>query len=269
MEDQNKTKLYKVLYILVIILVAYVAIKIFSEIKKDSLLGQSSEPATISFTGHGEVTAAPDIASISFSIESSLSTQSASSDVVNTKAAKVIDFLKSSGVAEKDIKTDNYSSYPKYSNPEPCIYSMSQGQAVSPCRGGGESKIIGYTVSENISAKIRKVDDASKVIDGINKIGVTNMSGPNFTIDDEDALTVQARKEAIDDARTKAQSLAKDLGVHLVRISSFSENGNGGPIYYAKAAMMDSAGSSAPVPSSTPAGENTISSDVTITYEIR
>ena len=66
--DDYKKKIFKVLFVLLIILSAYFAVKIFSEIKKDSMLGQSLEPATISFSGHGEVTAVPDIANIYFTI---------------------------------------------------------------------------------------------------------------------------------------------------------------------------------------------------------
>ncbi len=220
----------------------------------------------ISFTGHGEVTAVPDIATISFGIEASEATQKAASDEVNVKAKKVLDFLKSSGVAERDIKTENYSSYPKYSNPEICPMYYNAG-AMPPCRQG-ESKIVGYTVSESMTVKVRKVDDASKIIDGINKIGVTNMYGPNLSIDDEDALKAEARQKAIDDAKDKAKVLARQLGVHLGHITSFSENGNyPGPIMYAKAMSADSGAEATPPQISK--GENIISSDVTITYEIR
>lgn len=267
MQTEYIKNLYRVGLTLLVILSLFFAVKLLSEWRAYGMMG-SNGANTITLSGHGEVTAVPDIASIYFSIESSKATQAASSDEVNTKTKSILDFLKSSNIADKDIKTENYSSYPKYSNPTPCpMYINSIGGALPPCRQG-ESKITGYTVSQNISVKIRKADDVSKIIDGINKIGVTNMSGPNFTIDDEDALKADARKKAIDDAKIKADELAKELGVHLGRVANFSENGNY-PIMYGKAVMaMDSAGS-APVPAQIPKGENTITSDVTITYEIR
>ena len=94
------------------------------------------------------------------------------------------------------------------------------------------------------------------------------MSGPNFTIDDEEAFKREARKEAIEDAKEKARILADDLGVDLGRIASFSESGNYYPVYGMGEAYktLDSVTSSAPA--ILPAGENTISADVTITYEI-
>jgi uncharacterized protein YggE len=104
---------------------------------------------------------------------------------------------------------------------------------------------------------------------GLGTLGVSDLNGPNFSIDNEDALKAQARKEAIDDAQTKAKALAKDLGVSLGRIANFSESGNyPTPMYYAKDARVSSAGLEA-APAQIPKGENTITSDVTITYEIR
>ena len=104
---------------------------------------------------------------------------------------------------------------------------------------------------------------------GLGATGVSNLSGPNFTIDDEDGLKAQARKKAIDDAREKAEALAEDLGVRLGRIASFSEGGGyGAPMYYGKDMMAEQSAAGNAVRAELPKGENTISSDVTITYEI-
>jgi uncharacterized protein len=102
-------------------------------------------------------------------------------------------------------------------------------------------------------------------------LGANNVSGLSFTIDDEDALTAEAREQAINDAEEKAEELADQLGVSLVRIVGFNEGGGGYPVQYARAEMTmmaldEGAVGSAP---SLPVGENKISSFVTITYEIR
>jgi uncharacterized protein YggE len=96
------------------------------------------------------------------------------------------------------------------------------------------------------------------------------VSGLTFTIDDESALQREARKKAIDDAKTKAQQLAKDLGVSLSRIVSFSENnGSPMPMYYRADAMAMGGAMEAKSAPSVPTGQNKISSDVSITYEIK
>ena len=266
MQNENLKNLYKAGLGFLIILSLFFVLKVLTEWK--NYRASTMPMNSITVNGHGEILAVPDTASISFSVESSKSTQQASSNDINAKMAKILEFLKSSGIEEKDIKTQNYSSNPKYSASMPCpVYYPADGASTGfypPCLPT-ESKIIGYTVSQNVTVKVRKVDDASKIIDGINKIGVMNMSGPNLAIDDEEVLKAQARKKAIEDAKTKAKALSQDLGVKLVRISSFYENSYNP--YYEKAMYGDSMGSS--VPSQIPKGEQTITADVSITYEIR
>ena len=267
--DDYKKKIFKVLFVLLIILSAYFAVKIFSEIKKDSMLGQSLEPATISFSGHGEVTAVPDIANIYFTISKDDKTVKDAQVGVVVIEKKALDILKAKGVADKDIKTANASFNPKYE----------YKQAICPAGGAemtgpayycppGRQVVVGYTASESITVKIRNTDDVGAIMQELGMSGVSNLSGPNFAIDNEDGLKMEARKKAIDDAKAKAKILAEDLGVRLVKITSFSESGNY-PIMYAKTAMMDSAAGGTPAPAVIPKGENTISSDITITYEIR
>jgi len=266
--NEYKKNLYMGSLALLVVLSLFFAMRFLSEVKSYTSRG-SGDANVITLSGHGEVQAVPDIASIYFTVETSSATQGTASEEVNKKTKNIIDFLKTSGVEEKDIKTENYNSYPKYSNPEVCPMYYPIDGGVPPCRGG-ESKVVGYTVSQSVSVKVRKVDDASKIIDGINKIGVNNMSGPNFTIDDEDALKAEARREAIADARTKAEALAKDLGIKLGRVSNFSENTGGYyPMFSKVGYEMDGSARNQSAPAELPKGENTISSDVTISYEIR
>ena len=273
--EENKKKLFNALFALLIILSAYFAVKIFSEIKKDSLLGESSQPATISFSGHGEVTAVPNIANIYFTITKDDKTVKDAQAGVAVIEKKALDLLKAKGVADKDIKTANASFNPKYEwrrvvcagqdSSSPSTDNIGNGTINCPL---GKQVLVGYTASESITVKIRKTDSVGEIMQGLGTTGISNLDGPNFAIDKEDVLKAQARKLAIDDAKQKAEILAKDLGVSLSKIVSFSENGNY-PIMYAANSMMDSAKEGAPAPAVIPKGENTISSDVTITYEIR
>ncbi len=267
----EKKRVWQGLSMLMIILTAFFIIKIYSEIKKTSMLGESDVPATISFTGHGEVKAVPDIASINFTILKDAKSVKEAQDSVAVIEKKTLEFLKTSGVEDKDIKTENASAYPKYEYSRTmCPQAPTYPGVVSPnydC--GGKQIINGYEASESITVKVRKTEDAGKIMQGLGSIGVSNLNGPNFSIDNEDGLKAQARKKAIDDAKAKAEVLAKDLGVHLVKITSFTEGGGGFPIMYAKADMMATSAVAPSAPAELPKGENTISSDVTISYEIR
>jgi uncharacterized protein YggE len=97
--------------------------------------------------------------------------------------------------------------------------------------------------------------------------GVTGLSGPNYSGDNPESVKQEARQKAIANAEVKAQALAKDLGVRIVRIARYSEDTGGAypsPMYM-KAEALGSADAGA----SLPKGENTYSSRITITYEIR
>lgn len=277
MQSYEKSRLVKAGFVLLVILSVYFAARIISELKKDSLLGESATPATISFSGHGEVKATPDIAGVYFTISKNAATIKDAQAGVATVEKTALSVLKAKGVADADIKTTDASSYPnyKYLNaicPQPILNvsgsnSVSSGSAIY-CPPG-KQVLDGYTASESITVKVRNTDSVGDLMQALGIAGVSNLSGPNFSIDNQDALKAQARKLAIDDAKTKAQALAKDLGVSLGKISSFNDSSNNYPVMYAENSMVSGAVAPKAAPAVIPAGQNTITSDVTITYEIK
>lgn len=228
----------------------------------------SKDVNTITLSGHGEVQAVPDIANVYFTIREEGKTVKEAQDAVARIEKGALDFLRNNRVAEKDIKTSNASFNPKYEYKYDTRISMPCNEFGCPPRPG-KSVIVGYEANESITVKVRNTDDIGKIMQGLGSLGVTDLNGPNFAIDDEEGLKMEARKKAIDDARTKAKVLAKDLGVSLGRIANFSESSYPMPMYYGKAMTMSAGGSAEATPAEIPKGENTVSSDVTITYEIR
>ncbi len=262
---ENKFKLGKGLKVaLIALLVVFVFNALFDE---PHYRKESQENNTITFSGHGEVTAVPDIANIYFTIAKEAATVKEAQALVAEVEKKSLDLLRESGVAEKDFKTSYASFSPKYEYRYETKSMMPCTQYGCPPRPG-KNVIVGYTASESITIKIRNVDDAGKIMQGLGTLGVTDLSGPNFAIDKEDELKAEARKKAIEDAKMKAKVLARDLGVRLGDITSFSEGANYGGGYYKRAMMDASLESAAPAPAQLPKGENIIASDVTITYEL-
>lgn len=255
--DENKN-LKNALGLLLLLLSVSIAVNIVHNLKggKGGYGKGDINESTISITGHGEVASVPDIANISFTISKEAKTVKEAQALVTEIETKALALLKENKVAENDIKTTNSSFNPKYKYEYKGAYYPQN------------SVIVGYEVYETIEVKVRDIDNVGKLIEGLGSAGVSNLNGPNFAIDEEDTLKAEARREAIEDAKIKAEELAKDLGVKLGKIVSFNENNYGGvPIYYAKASLeADTLSSSAP---SLPKGENTISSDVTIVYKIR
>ncbi len=264
--NQYIKNLYRASLVLLVVLSVFVAHRTFYGFRSHAKIG--GEANTITLTGHGEVKAVPDIANIYFTVSKDAATAKDAQAQVAVVEKKALDLLKSKGIEEKDIKTQDASVYPKYEYKQAICPPVPAGGTATYYCGGSKQVQNGFTASESITVKVRNVDDASAIMQGLATTGVSNLSGPNFAIDDEDNLKAEARKKAIDEAKEKAEVLAKQLGVRLGRVAGFSEGGNyGGPMYYAKDAAMG-AGPEAPR-AELPKGENTISSDVTITYEIR
>jgi hypothetical protein len=273
--------LYHAVITLLFILVAFFAVKTIAEIKSYGVV--KGQPVnTITLTGHGEVQAVPDIADVSFTITKDAKTVKDAQAAVAVVEKSALDFLKQNSVADKDIQTTDSSFNPTYETkhavcpivpltPPTPFGSAASGVISTPTYycGNDTQVITGYEAYESVTVKVRNTDTVGTIIQGLGTVGVSNLNGPNFTIDNPDALQAQAQKKAIDDAKTKAKALAGDLGVSLGSVTSFSASGAPYPIMYAKDAMATSAMAPATAPAQIPKGQNTISSDVTITYEIK
>jgi uncharacterized protein YggE len=245
-------------------LALFLLILAISSLKQFRFIGSGvTATNTISVSGTADVFAVPDTATFSYSVMvSNAKDVTTAQTEVNTKGNTIMTYLKGQGVDEKDIQTTDYSVNPHY--------EYSQAACSSNFCPPGRQTLTGYDVSETVTVKVRDTKKAGDLLSGIGSKGATNLSGLSFTIDDQTKLEAEARTKAINDARAKADELAKELGVSLVRVVGFSENGNG-PIYYAKTMSMDAGGvapQSAPAPEIA-TGQNKITSNVSVTYEIR
>ncbi|HEY0948440.1 MAG TPA: SIMPL domain-containing protein [Candidatus Paceibacterota bacterium] len=214
---------------------------------------------TITVEGTGSSAMVPDTARITFSVMESASEVAAAQEAATAKTDAALAALSEMGIEERDIKTLSYNVSPKYEYPQPCY-----GGICPP----SSPRIVGYDVSQTVEVKVRETEKAGDVLAALGGLGVQNISGPEFVVDDETAVKSEARAEAVEEARAKAKELAKQLGVRLGKVVSFSEMAPGDPYYgYGKGgAMMDARLESAP---SLPVGENETEITVMITYEIR
>jgi uncharacterized protein YggE len=220
---------------------------------------------TITVEGTGRAAMVPDTARITFTVTESAVNVADAQEAATEKTDAALAALDGQGIDERDVKTLSYNVSPKYE------YSQRECYAGMICPPVTSSpRIVGYDVSQTIQVKVRETGKAGEVLAMLGTLGVQNVNGPEFVVDDETAVQGEAREEAIAEARTKAKNLAKDLGVHLGDIVSFSE-GPTGPMYgYGKGGMMMDASMAVPASAPTlPTGENETEITVMITYEIR
>jgi hypothetical protein len=250
--------------LVLIMLSVYLLFAALSELKSYRYIGSGvTATNTINVSGDGEVFAVPDTATFSVTVQEEAKEVQAAQDVATKKGNDIIAYLKNQGIDEKDIQTTDYNVYPQY---DYINGVCSDGGYCQP----GKQTLRGFQVSQTLAVKVRDTEKAGTLLSGVGSLGASTVSGLSFTIADEDALRAEARDKAIEKAKAKADALADALGVTVVRVVGFSENSNY-PIPYAKggAVMAMDARLESSVAPELPVGQNKITSDVNITYEIR
>jgi len=226
-----------------------------NKLKENRFIGKEAEVKnTISVSGTGEIWTKPDLVLIDFSVVGEKKTVIEAMAENTKKMNSVIEAIKSQGVEEKDLKTTNFSISPRYE-----WYEKSE---IYPA---GKRVLVGYEVNQTLQVKIRDLTKIGNIIQVATKAGANQVGDLQFTIDKQDELKSQARKEAIEKAKAKAKEIAGQLGVKLVKITNFSENAIA-PIPYPY--FMEKAMSGGAETPQIQTGENKIEVQVSITYEI-
>ncbi len=250
------------------VLSVYLIALAVGQLKSIAYIG-SGVPATntISVTGTGDAYAVPDVATFSFGVSQTSKTVSDAQAKATEKINAALKAVRDGGVEDKDIQTTNYSINPHYDYQNAICPAAKTDGTVSYCPPG-KSVLTGYDVSQTITIKVRNLDKAGALFASIGSLQVENINGLSFSVDKPDAIQADARAKAITDAKSKAENLASQLGVHLVRVVNFSEDSGGyaRPMMYATGDAMMNTKSVAP---EVPAGQQKITSSVSITYEIQ
>jgi uncharacterized protein len=204
-------------------------------------LGRSADtPAakTITVSGHGRVLTVPDRASFDFTVETRAQTAAGAMARTGAAASAVADAVKGAGVAAADVQTSQLS--------------------LSPQTTQDGTTIIGYVASSTVTVKTA-IAKAGAIVDAAVQAGADGVSGPNLSRSDESTLYRDALKNAVADARGKAEALAAAAGLALGGAQSLTEGTTQTPIAFASAAK--DAGSVPIEP-----GTQTIEADVTVTF---
>ncbi|OGY92168.1 MAG: hypothetical protein A3H70_04805 [Candidatus Komeilibacteria bacterium RIFCSPLOWO2_02_FULL_48_11] len=254
--DQVKNYLY-------ITIIAALLLGAFASIKYVTAYSKAIQPSSFrsfNVSGDGKEVVVPDIAQFSFGVITEGGKDIAKLQKENTdKVNKTIEFLKSKNIDKKDIATENYSVDPRYQ-----YFDCSSGRLCPP------AEIIGYTVNQTVSVKIRNFDIIGDTLSGVVQNGANNVSQLQFTIDDPTEVQNQARAKAIVKAQAKAKAIAKAADFSLGRLLSIDESSQSSPLPMYGGygiggdAKLDRAES---VPSIEP-GSREVNVYVTLTYEI-
>ncbi len=251
--------------VLFLVVGAWSAFK-YARAYQDSVIVSSNRSITVS--ADAKVVAVPDVATFSAGVITQGGKDVAALQKENsTKSNKIVDFIKSKGVAAKDIQTEQYSVEPRYQTSSCYTPTAYPGNAeICP-----PAEIVGYSIRQSISVKVRNFQTIGDLLGGLVTAGANEVSSISFTIDDPDMLQNQAREKAIAKALLKAKTIARASGFSLGNVVSFDEGYSGYPVpYYSKASMSVGAEARdmAVAPSIEPGSQN-ITANVTIRYEIK
>lgn len=199
-------------YITVIALLALGGLALLGsacEGNKITVAGQNAETRGITVTGEGKATGQPDMAILTLGVSALAPSVADAREQAAAAMQKIIDSMKGNGVADKDIQSTQFSIQPEYD------YT------------NGQQKLTGFRVTNIVVAKVRNIDNTSKVLDDAVAGGgdLTQVQGLDFTIDKPETLQDQAREQAMNDAKAKAQRLADLAGVTLGGPISIQESG--------------------------------------------
>ena len=161
---------------------------------------------TVSTTGTGRVTLAPDLVELRLGVAITRSSASQAQADAAAAMTAVLAALRSAGAAAGDLRTEGLTLQP-----------------VVDYRSDGPPVLRGYELRNGVVARLRDMARLSAAIDGAIAAGATTLDGVRFDVEDRRAAEAAARDAAVADALEKAAALAKAAGASLGVVLSVTE----------------------------------------------
>jgi uncharacterized protein len=211
---------------------------------------------TITVTGTGMAFGTPDKAVVNVGAEVVASSASDAFAQVNDAVQSIIDAVMELGIERRDIRTNYLSIYLDYGYVQPMM-DMSSDMSPQPRN---------YRASNTVEITVRNIDQIEAVIDAAIGAGATSLNGLNFTLTNLTALEGEARADAMEDARTRAQQLAELAGATLGDVIIINETPGGyfGPVMYDMAMSEGRGGGGAVVEP----GQSSVQVSLQVTFRI-
>ena len=202
-------------------------------------------------TATGESSRVPDVATISAGVVTRAATAGAAIQENSARMDRVLAALKRADVKDRDVQTSSINLNPEYR------YQESR-----------PPQLVGYSASNQVSIRFRDIRKSGRILDALVAEGANQINGPTLTIDQPDAALDEARTDAIQKGRARADLYARSLGKRVVRIVSVSEGGGNyyppPPMPMAERSMAASVADTKIVP-----GEQKLQATVSMVFELQ
>src|SRR3954454_23107049 len=116
---------------------------------------------TVSVSGEGQVKVTPDLAYVTFAVETNGADLATAQTENATRMAAVLEKLKALGIASPDLQTTGYYVAPQYDK---------------------DQKAIGYPVGNGVRATVRDLTKLGATIDATVAVGANHVSGIAFDV---------------------------------------------------------------------------------------
>lgn len=211
---------------------------------------ESREPENvITVTGTAQVFASPDEAMVRLGVLQQGSTAGEAQNKASAVIQKMLAELAKLGIDKKEIQTARMSLFPVYAQPRP---------------GESQARITGYQAQNVLSVRLTNFDLVGKVIDAGTTAGVNNVEGIDFRLRNARGPRAEAYKEAVADARSKADAIAEALGKKITGVYDVrADSGGYAPMPATMGMKMDMAAATPVEP-----GQMEVSVTVTIRYRL-
>ena len=203
----------------------------------------------ISVSGTGEIRVSADTAVISLGVNARDKDVLKAQQKVNESIAAIRAALTEQGVSEENINTEFINIYVTYDYRD------------------DQEEVEAYNASSTLAIKVTEMDKVGALIDAAFSAGANTLNGISFSASDTSEAKAEALREAVADAKNKADVLAEASGLKITGIESLSEDGvfsfenNVGNVY-AKMAVAEAADAGTVVQ----AAKLIVSASVSITY---
>ena len=162
-------------------------------------------------SGNASVMAVPDQAIVRLGIVRQAASAQAAQEQANVAAREILNAVEKAGVPPNQIQTARLVLTPIYAPRNPDSRDA--------------PRIVAYNATNTISVRLENLSIAGTVIDAGLKAGANQIEGVGFALRNDLPSRQQALKQAVEEARSKAQTMAEALRVNLLEVLEVSEGG--------------------------------------------
>lgn len=161
--------------------------------------------------GNAQIEANPDAATVRLGVVRQENSAQAAQEQANRAVQAVLAEITKLGIPAQRIQTSRLTLSPVYAPPRPEFRDA--------------PRIAAYSASNIISVELDNLAQVGPVIDAGLRTGTNQLEGVQFRLKNDLPVRERALREAVTEARQKAETMADALGVRLNGVQEASEGG--------------------------------------------